>query len=139
MNSGWDWFAVFFGGCLLLVGFGAFYLLVRLGGLIAQSERSIDRVTTEALDTIRETTGVIGHVNAELDHVDAVAASVHAVTDNVSALTATISAVVGGPAVKAAAFSYGVRRAIGKRRAAEVAPVPATTRRRVRIRRGARR
>ncbi len=36
----------------------------------------------------------------------------HGVTQNVSAVTTVMSSVVGGPLVKAAAFSYGVRKAL---------------------------
>ena len=42
------------------------------------------------------------------------------VSGNASALASTFSATVGGPMIKAAAFSYGVRTALANRRKAEV-------------------
>jgi hypothetical protein len=41
------------------------------------------------------------------------------VSQNVSAVTTVMSSVVGGPLVKAAAFSYGVRRALSQNRPSE--------------------
>jgi hypothetical protein len=45
---------------------------------------------------------------------------VQTVTTNVSALTAVFAATLGSPVIKVAAFSYGVRRALGDRREADV-------------------
>jgi hypothetical protein len=45
---------------------------------------------------------------------------VQSISTNVSALTSLFAATVGSPVVKVAAFSYGVRRAAGKRNAADI-------------------
>ena len=40
-------------------------------------------------------------------------------TSNAAALTSVASSTLGGPLIKVAAFSYGVRRTLGQRRDAE--------------------
>ena len=60
------------------------------------------------------------HVNVELERVDAITANVQTVTTNVSALTGVFAATLGSPVIKVAAFSYGVRRALGERNEADV-------------------
>jgi hypothetical protein len=46
------------------------------------------------------------------------------VTQNLSAVTTVVTSLVGAPLVKAAAFSYGVRRALGHRPRPARQPVP---------------
>jgi hypothetical protein len=67
-----------------------------------------------------ETTQTVTHVNAELVRADAITANVQAITTNASALTGLFSATLGGPIVKVAAFTYGVRRAASKRDRADI-------------------
>jgi hypothetical protein len=50
--------------------------------------------------------------NAQLTRVDAITSNVQSATGNISALTALLAATLGGPVVKVAAFSYGVRSAL---------------------------
>lgn len=58
----------------------------------------------------------IVHVNSQLRRVDVITADARAVAGNVSVLTSLFTATFGGPLVKAAAFSYGVRKALIQRR-----------------------
>jgi hypothetical protein len=58
-------------------------------------------------------------VNAQLDDLEGVTRGVSSITANAAALTSIASSTVGSPLIKAAAFSYGVRRTISKRRTAE--------------------
>ena len=53
--------------------------------------------------------------NAQLVRVDAITSNVQAATTNISALTALFAATLGGPVVKVAAFTYGVRSALADR------------------------
>ena len=50
-------------------------------------------------------------------------------TSNAAALTSVASATLGGPLIKLAAFSYGVRRTLGQRRDAEDIKAARTNRR----------
>jgi hypothetical protein len=96
-------------------------LLDRVGEVVGEAQASLRRATDEALMPIAgEAVTTMGHVNAQLVRVDTVTSHVAEVTSNVSALTALFAATLGGPVVKTAAFSYGVRRAFRSRRADEV-------------------
>ena len=55
-------------------------------------------------------------VNTQLDRVDGITSSARTVTSNVSVLTSLFTATLGGPLVRAAAFSYGLNKAIKARR-----------------------
>jgi hypothetical protein len=67
-----------------------------------------------------EVTSSVVHVNLELERVDAITANVQTISSNVSALTGVFAATLGSPVIKVAAFSYGVRRALGERREADI-------------------
>jgi pyruvate kinase len=96
-------------------------LLDRVGEVVGEAQSSLRRATDEALMPIAgEAVTTMGHVNAQLVRVDTVTGHVADVTSNVSALTALFAATLGGPVVKAAAFSYGVRKAFRSRRTDEV-------------------
>jgi hypothetical protein len=58
--------------------------------------------------------------NQQLGRVDTITENVANLSGNASALASTFSATVGGPMIKAAAFSYGVRSAMANRRKADV-------------------
>jgi uncharacterized protein YoxC len=94
-----------------LVGFLA-VPLVKLGRTFDAATRSITEVTEHTLPVIDEAGGTIATTNAQLGKIDQVTTSAAEISQNVSALTALVSATVGGPLIKVAAFSYGVRRAL---------------------------
>lgn len=102
---------------VLLVGVLA-VPLVKLGRLFASLEREV--VRGQVVPLLGQTNETVGHVNSELVRVDAVTANVQSITTNVSALTSLFAATLGGPVVKVAAFSYGVRRAASKRSQADL-------------------
>jgi Bacterial protein of unknown function (DUF948) len=127
--SGWElgWVIIASGLTVALLALSFFVLaklgriLDRAGEVVAEAQTSLRRATDEALLPIAgEATTTMGHVNAQLAKVDTVTDHVSAVTSNVSALTAVFAATLGGPVVKTAAFSYGVRRAVRKRRTDDV-------------------
>ncbi len=94
-----------------LVGFLA-VPLVKLGRTFDAATRSITEVTDHTVPVIDEAGGTIAAANAQLGKIDQVTTSAAEISQNVSALTALVSATVGGPLIKVAAFSYGVRRAL---------------------------
>jgi len=107
-----------------LIAAGAFALLVLL--LIVPLVK-LCRTLDEATIAIREArqrsdplltnaNTAIVHVNSQLRRVDVITAEARAVAGSVSALTSLFTALVGGPLVKAVAFSYGVRKALRRRR-----------------------
>jgi uncharacterized protein YoxC len=98
---------------LVLVGFLA-VPLVKLGRTFDAATRSIRDVTDHALPVIDEAATTIATTNTQLGKVDQVTTSAAEISQNVSALTALVAATVGGPLIKVAAFSYGVRQALSE-------------------------
>ncbi|MBP2472932.1 amino acid permease [Crossiella equi] len=115
-----------------LVAAGAFVLLVLLLAIpLLKLGRTLDEATTairkahensDPLFTGANTT--LNHVNTQLERVDGITANARAVSGNVSALTSLFTATLGGPLVKAAAFSYGVSKALRARRKRTAAMEP---------------
>ncbi len=99
---------------VLLVGVLAFPL-VKLGGVFDETRSMIKGVSDETVPLLSEVTTTVTTTNAQLVRVDAITSNVQAVTTNVSALTALLAATLGGPVVKVAAFTYGVRSALADR------------------------
>jgi hypothetical protein len=100
---------------VLLVGLVAVPLL-KLGKVLDETSALIRGVSTETTPLLSEVTTTVSSTNAQLVRVDAITASAQTAVSNVSALTGVFAATLGGPVIKVAAFSYGVRRAISGRR-----------------------
>src|SRR5436190_6097327 len=91
------------------------YVLIKLGRVVGDTSKLVTGVADETVPLLGEVTTSVVHVNAELERVDAITANVQTITGNVSALTGVFAATLGSPVIKVAAFSYGVRRAMGDR------------------------
>lgn len=98
-------------GFIGLVGFLA-VPLVKLGRTFDAATRSISEVTDHTVPVIDEAAGTVASANVQLGKVDQITTSAAEISQNVSALTALVSATVGGPLIKLASFTYGVRRAL---------------------------
>lgn len=96
---------------VLLVGVLAIPL-VKLGGVLDETRGLVRGVSDETVPLLGEVTATVSTANAQLARVDAITSNVAAATTNVSALTALLAATLGGPVVKVAAFTYGVRSAM---------------------------
>ena len=105
----------------------AFVLLVLL---LAIPLLKLGRTLDEATLAVRKTHDGVGpllaqaqqtmdSVNAQLVQVESIAANVNAMTTNVAAMTSVVSSTLGSPMIKAAAFTYGVRKTVADRRDAE--------------------
>jgi uncharacterized protein YoxC len=103
----------------ILVCFMAF-VLVKLGKVIGETAKLITGVADQTVPLLGEVTTSVVQVNAELTRVDTIASNVEDISSNAKALTALFSATMGSPIIKVAAFSYGVRRAMGQKREEEV-------------------
>jgi len=108
--------AVFWAVLVCFIG----YVLVKLGNVVGEAGKLVAGVTDETVPLLTEVRTSVVHVNTELERVDAITANVQTVTTNVSALTGVFAATLGSPVIKVAAFSYGVRRALGERNEADV-------------------
>lgn len=113
-----------------LIAAGAFVLLVVLLAIpLVKLGRTLDEATVAIRKTHENTdplfTGAnstLTHVNTQLERVDGITANAKTVSGNVSALSSLFTATLGGPLVKAAAFSYGVSKALRARRKRQDAP-----------------
>ena len=101
-------------GFLLLVLFLCVVLL-RLTKVLEETRQLVEGITDKTVPLLGEVTTSVVHVNEELVRVDAITANVQSISANVSSLTALFAATLGSPVIKVAAFSYGVRKAAGKK------------------------
>ncbi|MCW2620668.1 MAG: hypothetical protein JWL64_270 [Frankiales bacterium] len=104
-------FAIFFAILILALCF----LVWKLTKVVEETQNLVQGITKETIPLLSEVTTSVVHVNEELTRVDAITANVQSMTANASSLTALFAATLGSPVIKVAAFSYGVRRAAGKR------------------------
>jgi len=88
---------------------------VRTGPLLDNVHLTVDNVNT-ALSQAHVT---LDGVNVQLAKVDTMTAHAASATANISNLVTVVSAAAANPLVKAAAFSFGLRRANAARRGAE--------------------
>lgn len=104
---------------VLLVGLLAIPLL-KLGRTLDETSRLVRGVTDGTVPLLSEVTTTVTSANAQLVRVDAITSNAQTVTTNAAALSGLVAATVGGPLVRVAAFTYGVRKALSARRTADV-------------------
>lgn len=110
-----------------LVAAGALALLVlllavpilKLGATLDETTLAIRKAHEGATPILDNAVTTVRAVNSNLERVDGITANAASMSSNAAALTSVVAATVGGPLVKAAAFSYGVRQAVKGRRAGE--------------------
>lgn len=94
--------------------------ILKLGKTIDEMTRTVRDLRQEHVAktavTVDETNELLASTNAQLQRVDAITRNAQTVTDNAAAMSSLFSATLGGPLVKTAAFTYGVRQAISGRR-----------------------
>ncbi|MGH3310464.1 MAG: DUF948 domain-containing protein [Streptomyces sp.] len=105
----------------ILVSFLA-VVLVRLAQTLKAATKLVTGVTEQAVPLLGEASATVRSAQSQLDRVDAIATDVQEVTSNASALSSTVSTTFGGPLVKVAAFGYGVRRALGRKKSGSAEP-----------------
>ncbi|MEV5575892.1 DUF948 domain-containing protein [Spirillospora sp. NPDC052269] len=105
----------------VLVSFLA-YTLLKLARLIGEATKMVADLGEQAGPLMDDMARTVRRANEQLGRTDVITKQVGTVTQNVSAVTTVMTSVVGGPLVKAAAFSYGVRKALGNRAGEERPP-----------------
>jgi hypothetical protein len=90
-------------------------VLLRLARLLSETTKMIADIGDHAGPLLDDMTKTVEQAGEQLDRVDTITRNMAGVTQNVSAVSTVVTSVVGNPLVKAAAFSYGVRRAFGVR------------------------
>jgi uncharacterized protein YoxC len=92
--------------------------LIKLGRVFDETSSAIRDLRDNVTPLLEEATTTITETNRQLARVDAITSSVEETTANVSSLVALFAATVGGPLIRIAGFSAGVRAAIGGLRGA---------------------
>ena len=99
------------------------YLVLRLGSLIGKTGKVVDEarigvrgVSEQTVPLLSQVTDTVASTNEQIVRLDTITANVSSMTTNVSALISLFAATLGSPVVKVAAFTYGVRSAIGSGR-----------------------
>ena len=87
--------------------------LIKLGSLLRSLQTEV--VIKQIVPLLGRTQDTVGHVNSNLENTETLTTNAADISTNARALTTAFSATLGGPLVKVAAFSYGVRRAAGHR------------------------
>ncbi|MFJ9842668.1 DUF948 domain-containing protein [Kitasatospora sp. NPDC101155] len=89
-------------------------VLVRLSRVLKEATVLVSAVTEQAVPLLTEAGAAVRSANEQLERVDEITANVQDAAANANALSSTVAATLGGPLVKVAAFSYGVRKAVAK-------------------------
>lgn len=117
------------GAIAALIAAIAFVLLVLLLAIpLLKLGRTLDEATLAVRKThegvgplLADVQQTVEAVNQQLVHVEGIAKNVNSMTTNVAAMTSVVSSTLGSPMIKAAAFTYGVRKTVADRRDAEAA------------------
>ena len=111
-------------GIIAAGAFGVLVLLLavpilKLGRTLDETTLAIRTAHTSAQPLLLNAQTTMEQVNRELERVEGVTQNAQAITSNAAALSSVFATTLGGPAIKVAAFSYGIRRAAQNRRKAE--------------------
>jgi uncharacterized protein YoxC len=87
--------------------------LIKLGKVFDETSAAIRELSTNVTPLLEEATTTISESNKQLGRIDTITGDIAETTGNVTALVSLFAASVGGPLIKVAAFSAGVRAAIG--------------------------
>jgi len=79
---------------------------------VRKTHDGVGPLLTDAQETIQS-------LNTQLVQLEGIATNVNSMTTNVAAMTSVVSSTLGSPMVKAAAFTYGVRKTVADRRDAD--------------------
>lgn len=93
--------------------------LVRLGSLIGSVQTEV--VIKQVVPLLGQTQSTVEHVNTNLANAESVTTNAVDISSNVRALITAFSATLGGPLVKIASFTYGVRRAASRHEKEQIA------------------
>lgn len=116
------------GAVAALVAAIAFALLVillavplfKLGRTLDEATLAIRKTHEGAAPLLADAQGTLTQVNSQLEQIEGISRNVNSMTTNVAAMTSIVSSTLGSPMIKAAAFTYGVRKTVGQRRDADV-------------------
>ncbi|MDA2808349.1 MULTISPECIES: DUF948 domain-containing protein [Nocardiopsis] len=91
--------------------------LVKLTRLLTEATKVVADFGERTRPLLDDVAATVERTDASLERVEEITANVAASTEDLSTMTALTRSVVGGPLVKIASLSYGVRRVMGQRKA----------------------
>jgi uncharacterized protein YoxC len=95
--------------------------LLKLGRVLDEATLAVRKAHEGAGPLLSDAQDTVTQINAQLVHVEGIAKNVNSMTTNVAAMTSVVSSTLGSPMIKAAAFTYGVRKSVNSRRDADAA------------------
>jgi uncharacterized protein YoxC len=93
--------------------------MLKLGRTLDEATLAVRKTHEGATPILSEARETMEALNAQLVHIEGIAKNVNSMTTNVAAMTAVVSSTLGSPMIKAAAFTYGVRKTVADRRDAD--------------------
>ena len=103
--------------------------MLKLGRTLDEATLAVRKTHEGAAPLLTEAHETLEQVNAQLVHLEGIARNVNSMTTNVAAMTAVVSSTLGSPMIKAAAFTYGVRKTVAERRDADAVKAARAARR----------
>ena len=85
--------------------------LIKLGRVLDETSAAIRELSANVTPLLEEATTTISESNKQLGRFDTITSDIAETTGNLTALVSLFAASVGGPLIKIAAFSAGVRAA----------------------------
>ena len=118
MSAG-EWAAVIAAGAFVVLVLLLAVPILKLGKTLDETTLAIRTAHQGAQPLLVNAQTTMEQVNRELERVEGITQNAQAVSSNAAALSSVFATTLGGPAIKVAAFSYGIRRAAQNRRKAE--------------------
>lgn len=115
MSAG-EWAGVVAAGAFVLLVIFLAVPLLKLGRTLDETTLAIRRAHEGAGPLLDRATVTVDQVNSNLERVEGITTNAQAMSSNAAALASLFAVTLGGPVVKVAAFSYGVRKAAKARR-----------------------
>jgi hypothetical protein len=104
-------------GVFLVLALFAIVTLLKVGKTLDVARKAIESTQHDTRPMLRKADTTLGLVNTNLKNIGGVTGSARSISGNVSGLISVVVATLGGPVIRAAAFIYGVRRALAARTA----------------------
>jgi uncharacterized protein YoxC len=95
--------------------------LFKLGRTLDEATIAVRKAHDGLGPLLTEAQGTVEGINTQLVQLEGIATNVNSMTTNVAAMTSVVSSTLGSPMIKAAAFTYGVRKTVTERRDADAA------------------
>ena len=91
--------------------------MLKVGRTMDVAREAIAATQQDSRPVLRKADTALGLVNTNLSNLTGVTGAAKAISSNASGLVSLVTATLGGPVVRAASFTYGVRRALTARSA----------------------